>query len=53
MVTGNLGADGGGTVSEYIYMSGTYAGFVKAECGAGDPSVNHLMVVDSTPDREC
>jgi hypothetical protein len=56
MITGNLGADGGGTVSEYIYMNGAYAGLVKAECGAGDPSVNHLVIVDKTngmPTQSC
>jgi hypothetical protein len=47
-VIGNLGSDGSGKVTEYTFEAAPYVGFVKRECGAGnDPSVNHLVVVDS------
>jgi hypothetical protein len=47
-VAGNLGSDGSGTVTEYIFEAAPYIGFVKRECGSDDPSVNHLVVVDAT-----
>ena len=50
---GNLGSDGSGTVTEFVLEAPPFVGFVKRECsGAGarsaDPSVNHLVVVDSS-----
>jgi hypothetical protein len=51
-VVGNLGSDGSGTVTEYIFDSTPYVGFVKRECGAGDdPSVNHMIIVDGVGGR--
>jgi hypothetical protein len=51
-ITGNLGADGGGITSaaELTRTVGgvTWKGFVKRVSGAGDPSVNHLILVPST-----
>ena len=52
-ITGNLGADGSGTASEEIITVANncdaYTGFVKRVFGAGDPSVNHLIIVESHP----
>jgi hypothetical protein len=51
-VVGNLGSDGSGTVTEYTFEAVPYVGFVKRECGAGDdPSINHMVVVDSAGAR--
>ena len=50
-ITGNLGSDdGSGSVSEYVFDAphDGHTGFVKRECGdAHDPSVNHMIIVDS------
>lgn len=45
-ITGNLGADGGGNFQHRDFTEGTLSGF--SVCGATDPSINHLFVVDST-----
>eukprot|EP01051_Picozoa_sp_SAG22_P000949 SAG22_NODE_31_length_27697_cov_7.384376_20_plen_430_part_00 len=48
---GNLGSDGSGAVTEFVLEAPPFVGFVKRECtdgGGGDPSVNHLIVVDSS-----
>jgi len=51
MIDGNLGADGDGEleVDRYILtgFSTNYQVFVKKVYGAGDPSVNHIIIVDS------
>ena len=55
-VVGNLGSDGSGAVTEFIFEAAPFVGFVKRECGGGDPSVNHMIVVDSTgglPTHSC
>jgi hypothetical protein len=56
-VAGNLGSDGSGRVTEYVFEAVPYVGFVKCECKAGDdPSVNHLVIVDGAngrPDHHC
>ena len=57
-ILGNLGADSTGTVTEQVFSAPPYKGFVKMVCGAadGDPSVNHLLIVDShqgTPTHSC
>jgi len=48
-INGNLGADGSGSVNGTVMsatLNGiTYTGMVKRVFGAGDPSVNHLVVV--------
>ncbi len=48
-IQGNLGADGGGSVNGTVLtkqLNGvTYRGFVKRVFAAGDPSVNHLIIV--------
>eukprot|EP01046_Picozoa_sp_COSAG06_P045664 COSAG06_NODE_6346_length_2974_cov_10.105434_2_plen_622_part_00 len=53
MIMGNLGSDGTGTVSEYVFEAAPYTAFVKRECGddAGDPSVNHMIIIDSSLGR--
>ena len=47
-VTGNLGADGGGSTDSAILSvvreGVTYRGFVKRVYGTTDPSVNHLII---------
>jgi hypothetical protein len=50
MIMGNLGSDdGSGSVTEYTFNAAPHTGFVKRECGdADDPSVNHMIIVDST-----
>ncbi|MET0263824.1 MAG: hypothetical protein ABW223_13050, partial [Rariglobus sp.] len=48
-ITGNLGADGSGSTDTAILTQTrggvTYRGFVKRVYSAGDPSVNHLVIV--------
>jgi hypothetical protein len=53
MIRGNLGADETGTVTEFVFESTPFTAFVKRVCGAADndPSVNHLIIVDSTLGR--
>ena len=52
-ITGNLGADGSGTTDSTILTTQrngiTYRGFVKRVYNAGDPSVNHLIIVPDGP----
>ncbi len=52
-ISGNLGADGAGQVNgsvlETRHGATTYLGFVKRVYGAGDPSVNHLIIVQQDP----
>eukprot|EP01051_Picozoa_sp_SAG22_P002090 SAG22_NODE_89_length_21278_cov_16.698758_9_plen_638_part_00 len=49
-VLGNLGSDGSGEVTEFVLEAPPFVGFVKRECadGGGDPSVNHVIVVDGS-----
>eukprot|EP01045_Picozoa_sp_COSAG04_P001345 COSAG04_NODE_44_length_31776_cov_9.320769_2_plen_1968_part_00 len=53
MISGNLGSDGRGTVTEFVFDVPPHTGFVKRECGDtdGDPSVNHMIIVDSSQGR--
>lgn len=48
-IDGNLGADGGGSTDTAVlsltYGGTNYRGFVKRVYNAGDPSVNHLIIV--------
>lgn len=47
-VTGNLGADGGGSVDTVKISYGGYDAYIKRVYGAGsDPSVNHMFIVKS------
>lgn len=52
-ITGNLGADGNGNMDASILntsMNGiSYLGYVKRVYNAGDPSVNHLIIVEDNP----
>ncbi|TMQ49948.1 MAG: choice-of-anchor D domain-containing protein, partial [Candidatus Eisenbacteria bacterium] len=52
-ITGNLGADGEGSVDGAVLVTEvagtTYRGFVKRVYNAGDPSVNHLVIVADGP----
>ena len=48
-ISGNLGADGGGTHVSSSFSSGSLVGYMTSVCAAGsDPSVNHLFVIDAT-----
>lgn len=53
-IYGNVGADGGGSVSferfEVTVGLFTYTVFFKKIYGAGDPSVNHLIIVPAAGD---
>ncbi len=53
-INGNLGADGGGLVDgaviELALGGKNFLGFIKRVYDAGNPSVNHLVIVESTPD---
>ena len=45
-ITGNLGADGGGSINSFQFDPGQgYRAFVKSVRGTSDPSVNHLILV--------
>ncbi|WP_294231469.1 M36 family metallopeptidase [Prosthecobacter sp.] len=52
-ISGGLGADGSGTTDTAILTStrgaATYKGYVKRVYNAGDPSVNHLIIVQDDP----
>tara|TARA_R110002096_G_scaffold86626_1_gene199105 strand:+ start:18337 stop:24243 length:5907 start_codon:yes stop_codon:yes gene_type:complete len=52
-ITGNLGADGSGSVNSSVltYQKGSdsYKGFAKRVYNAFDPSINHLMIVKDDP----
>lgn len=56
VISGNLGADGSGSVDgsvlEITGFGGTYRGFVKRVYNAGDPSVNHLIIVHDNPSAD-
>ena len=45
-IGGNLGADGGGSRTAFQFASGTLTGYTTMTCGASDPSVNHLFIID-------
>merc|ERR1719498_900488 len=47
-ISGNLGADGGGTHVGSEFSSGPLTGYMTSVCAAGDPSVNHLFIFDGT-----
>ena len=55
-IEGDLGADGGGfadgTVLDELVAGVRYLGFVKRVHGAGDPSVNHLLIVEHRPELQ-
>jgi Secretion system C-terminal sorting domain/Cytochrome D1 heme domain len=44
-IAGRLGTSGGGTVDGAVLEKKGYLGFVKRVYNAGDPSVNHLILV--------
>lgn len=44
-VSGNLGADGSGTVNGFDFTINGLQCYYKGVCSAGDPSVNHLVIV--------
>jgi hypothetical protein len=52
-ITGNLGADGYGSVDgsviEMTVNGVVFQGFIKRVFSAGDPSVNHLIMVEKKP----
>lgn len=51
-VFGNLGADGSGNVDSYsftkFYNGVTYSAYIKRVYDAWDPSVNHIIITDTT-----
>lgn len=52
-IIGNLGADGGGSLDGAVLEATSsgrhFAGFVKRVYNTYDPSVNHLIIVESNP----
>lgn len=52
-ITGNLGADGSGNMDATTISTSrcgtTFTGYVKRVFNAGDPSVNHLIIVENKP----
>lgn len=52
-INGNLGADGNGVVDQSVISLSVngiaYSGFIKRVFSAGDPSVNQLIIVRSSP----
>lgn len=52
-ISGNLGADGSGSTSGSVLtrtVGGVnYTGFLKSVSGTTDPSVNHLIIVETKP----
>lgn len=52
-ISGNLGADGNGLADTSVLQTNihgiTYQGFVKRVYSAGDPSINHLIIVPKNP----
>jgi hypothetical protein len=48
-ISGNLGADGWGAVDGAVLNSGAFTLFVKRVYNAGDPSVNHIVIIPSNP----
>jgi len=47
-ISGNVGADGGGSRVSQTYNSGPAYGYRGTVCGVGDPSVNHMWVSTSS-----
>lgn len=47
-ITGDIGADGDGDVEVSEYTLEGYKIFVKKVFNAGDPSINHIIIVNST-----
>jgi PKD repeat protein len=51
-ITGNLGADGSGQVAANVinmtHNGVPYVGFTKSVHAAGDPSINHLIIVEQS-----
>ena len=47
-ISGDLGADGGGLHVASEYASGPMVGYMTSVCQAGDPSVNHLFIIDGS-----
>lgn len=52
-ISGNLGADGSGSASGSVltrtFGGISYTGFLKTVSGTTDPSVNHLIIVETRP----
>ncbi|MDZ7846235.1 MAG: hypothetical protein U5L96_05465 [Owenweeksia sp.] len=52
-ITGNLGADGNGSADGAVLSTNVagigYTGFVKRVYNAGDPSINHLVIIENNP----
>jgi hypothetical protein len=46
-IDGGLGADGGGVISDYSNTFSGYTAYGKLVSGAQDPSVNHIMIVNT------
>jgi len=54
-INGNTGADGSGQVSTTVLNSSrgakNFTGYVKRIFNSGDPSINHLIIVESDPNQ--
>jgi hypothetical protein len=48
-ISGNLGADGGGSADGVMLQAGGFTAFVKRVFNAGDPSVNHMIIIPDNP----
>jgi len=46
-IDGSLGADGSGVISDYSNTFSGYTAYGKLVSGAQDPSVNHIMIVNT------
>jgi hypothetical protein len=46
LIDGELGADGNGFLDYYTFSQGGYQVYVKRVGGTGDPSVNHIIIVN-------
>jgi len=53
-ITGNIGSDGDGADIAEIFPinvgDNTYTAYLKTNYGAGDPSINHIIIVDGNGD---
>jgi len=46
-ITGNNGADGNGITNTVILTQSGYTAYIKRVNGAGDPSINHMIIVET------
>ena len=46
-INGNVGADGSGNMDIFEYSTGTWSLYSKRIYNAGDPSVNHIIIINT------